>query len=237
MPDRKADKNWGPKATSRPRRAPPSRAIRRSLVLRESVAGALESDFRSRLVESIREHGNVLEIGQTRIALATEFGFCYGVDRAVELAYDTVKRFPDRRIFITAEIIHNPWVNRLLRGMGVRFLTSGLSAGDTFEGIRAEDVVILPAFGASVETRRLLEGRGCLIVDTTCGSVIRVWKRVERDAADGFTSVIHGTYTHEETIATASAATAAGGRFLIVRDAEEARAVCAMIEGRSDAGE
>jgi len=213
---------------------PKGKPIRGAGGLRQEVAGALNNDYPSGLVDSIRAGGSILDAGHTRLVLAKEFGFCYGVDRAVELAYETVARFADRRIFITAEIIHNPQVNNRLRRMGVRFLSGPLNDGATFDDIQRRDVVILPAFGVSVEVKRLLEAKGCLVVDTTCGSVVRVWKRVESNAREGFASIIHGAYMHEETMATVSAARAAGGRCLVVRDRAEAQWVCDMIEGRMD---
>jgi 4-hydroxy-3-methylbut-2-enyl diphosphate reductase len=172
-------------------------------------------------------------VGDTTVRLGEEFGFCYGVERAVDYAYQTRERFPDKSLFIAGEIIHNPGVNARLRGMGIRFLdgSDGLPPADP----KAGDVVIIPAFGVPVETMDRYARMGCLLVDTTCGSVLNVWKNVERYARDGFTSIIHGKYQHEETHATASRALQyAQGRFLVVRDLEEARIVCEYIAGRGD---
>jgi 4-hydroxy-3-methylbut-2-enyl diphosphate reductase len=171
---------------------------------------------------------------RTIVRLAEEFGFCYGVDRAVDYAYQTRQRFPDRTVYITGEIIHNPGVNERLRGMGIRFLDGSAGGSWRIEDLGPGDVVILPAFGVPVATMKLLESAGCTMVDATCGSVLNVWKNVERYARDGFTSIIHGKYAHEETAATASRATACGGHYLVVRDMEQARRVCREIEGPSD---
>ncbi len=210
---------------------------RRGFGLKEQVAGTLAKEYKSGLVQYLRENGSTLQVGGLRILLAKEFGFCYGVDRAVDYAYETRQKFPDKTIYITTEIIHNPQVNRKLREMGIRFL-SGCEAGHyTFDDIKPEDVVILPAFGASVEEMRKLIETGCVLVDTTCGSVMNVWNRVERNSRDGFTSIIHGKYYHEETIATSSRALQfEGGRYIIVRDEEEAQIVCDYIrfDGSAD---
>jgi len=203
---------------------------RRSFGLRDKVLPRLHDEYHSPLIERIRQGGHELVFGGTRILLATEFGFCYGVDRSVELAYETVERFAGRRIYITAEIIHNPRVNSRLREMGVRFLSSHLSEGESYDELGPDDVVILPAFGVSSDIQKTLEAKGCQMVDTTCGSVVHVWKRVERYAREGFTSIIHGTYSHEETIATSSRALAEGGKYLVVRNEEEARFVCDALE-------
>jgi 4-hydroxy-3-methylbut-2-enyl diphosphate reductase len=165
------------------------------------------------------------------VRLAREFGFCYGVDRAVEYAYETRTKFPDRRIFLVGEIIHNPHVNARLASMGIEIIARSASGEFDFGEVTAADVVILPAFGVTREDLARLQSVSCILVDTTCGSVLNVWKRVEGYARDGFTAVIHGKYHHEETKATASQVTQyQGGRYLVVRDMEEARLVCDYIE-------
>ena len=161
-----------------------------------------------------------------RICLAEEFGFCYGVDRAVDYAYETRAQFPNKQIFLTNEIIHNPRVNSKLLEMGVQFLSGPYQTDGGVERVTEEDVVIIPAFGTTTEDLNELQKKGCVLVDTTCGSVMSVWKRVESYAREGFTSVIHGKYDHEETQATSSRATQyAGGKYLVVRDKSEARIV------------
>src|SRR5438046_1664682 len=171
-------------------------------------------------------------MGDLTFKLAREFGFCYGVDRAVEYAYETRTKFPERRVFLVGEIIHNPHVNKKLQSMGVEFLHRPDEGEFDFRGITPADVVILPAFGVTVKDFERLRAVGCVLVDTTCGSVLNVWKRVDSYAKDGFTAVVHGKYYHEETKATSSQVTKyPGGKYLVVRDMAEAREVCAYIEG------
>lgn len=217
--------------------APRDGIYRRGFGLKGEISEELNADYHSELIEQIRAAGNELHTEHCTIRLAKEFGFCYGVDKAVDFAYETRRRFPDRRIFLTAEIIHNPRVNRRLMDMGIAFL-SGQYAGSTrVEDLKAQDVVILPAFGVSLEELARLRSTGCVLVDTTCGSVVHVWKRVEKYARDGFTSVIHGKAEHEETIATASHARSGGaGHYLIVLDKDEAAIVCGFIRGGGDPG-
>jgi 4-hydroxy-3-methylbut-2-enyl diphosphate reductase len=209
------------------------RYINRGLGLKQVVAPRLVRDYASPLVDRMREEGFRLEAGPLTFRLAREFGFCYGVDRAIEYAYETREKFPDRRIFITGEIIHNPGVNRRLSDMGIRFLDGRDGVG--FADLAPEDVVLLPAFGVPLADMEALRERGVVLVDTTCGSVLNVWKNVERFAKSGHTAVIHGKYAHEETRATASRALRyPGGRFLIVRDMDEARIVCEYVERGGD---
>ena len=208
---------------------------RKGFGLKDAIEGALTADYHSRVVDAIREHGYTFRVGGLTFRLAREFGFCYGVDRAVEYAYETRTKFPDRRTFLVGEIIHNPHVNSKLRAMGVEFLFRGADGQFDFGGVAPADVVILPAFGVTVQDLTRLRRIDCVLVDTTCGSVLNVWKRVESYARDGFTAVIHGKQFHEETKATASQVTKyPGGRHLIVRDMAEARVVCDYIEGRGE---
>ncbi|RJP29443.1 MAG: 4-hydroxy-3-methylbut-2-enyl diphosphate reductase [Candidatus Omnitrophota bacterium] len=204
--------------------------IRRGFGLKEEVADTLQDEYKSHLIQHLRENDFSLEVGDLRILLAKEFGFCYGVDRAVDYAYETRQMFPEKTIYITSEIIHNPRVNRNLREMDVRFLSGGDGENYSYDDVRPEDIVILPAFGASVEEMEKLAEIGCTMVDTTCGSVMNVWKRVEKNAKDGYTSIIHGKYTHEETVATSSRVLQfPGGRYLVIRDENEAQIVCDYI--------
>jgi len=201
--------------------------FRKGLDMKAAVAGELAAAYDSAVVDQLRQSGFVRTSGRLTLHLAKEFGFCYGVDRAVDYAYQTRRRFPDKRVFLTGEIIHNPHVNDQLRAQGIRFLSD---PGETDETLGADDVVILPAFGVSVADMARLDQQGCTLVDTTCGSVLTVWKNVKRYAQDGFTSVIHGKVTHEETRATASQATQyPDGHFLIVLDKAEAAWVCDYI--------
>ena len=209
--------------------------FRKGFGLKDEIEGALTADYHSRVVEAIREQGYALTVGDLTIRLAREFGFCYGVDRAVEYAYEARTKFPDRRTLLVGEIIHNPHVNSKLRAMGVEFLFRGSDGAFDFSSVTSADVVILPAFGVTVHDFDRLRHIGCVLVDTTCGSVLNVWKRVESYARDGYTAVIHGKFFHEETKATASQVTKfPGGKYIIVRHMDEAKLVCAYIEGQGD---
>jgi 4-hydroxy-3-methylbut-2-en-1-yl diphosphate reductase len=212
--------------------------FRKGFGLKGAIEGELTADYHSRLVDRMREADYCLEADGLTFLLAKQFGFCYGVDRAVEYAYETRRKFPDRRIFLVGEIIHNPHVNRKLEAMGIEIL--GYDPRGTFDFSRVEpnDVVLLPAFGVTVADFERLRGLGCVLVDTTCGSVLNVWKRVERYAKEGFTALVHGKHLHEETKATASQATKyPDGRYLIVRDMREADIVCRFIEQGDNADE
>ncbi len=200
--------------------------------MKEAVAGELAAAYHSALVDQVRASDFCYESGRLTVHLAREFGFCYGVDRAVDYAYQARRRFPDRHVFLTGEIIHNPHVNDRLRAAGIRFLSD---PDERTHRIGSDDVVILPAFGVSVDEMLRLSQCGCTLVDTTCGSVLNVWKNVVRYAQDGFTAVIHGKVRHEETRATASQALKfPRGRYLIVLDRGEAAVVCDYIRGRGD---
>jgi 4-hydroxy-3-methylbut-2-en-1-yl diphosphate reductase len=211
-----------------------SRYFQKGLGNRAEILNLLEQDYRSGVVDWLQTHGGRLEQEGTTILLAREFGFCYGVDRAVEYAYETRRRFPDRRIFITGEIIHNPWVNHRLLEMGVLRLPPAGETPDRFAGLSGEDVVLIPAFGIEQPELARLREIGAVLVDTTCGSVLNVWKSVGRYAREGFTSIIHGKVLHEETRATCSQVLLRGGHYLVVRDLGEAHRVCSYIEGRWD---
>ncbi|HEX6106696.1 MAG TPA: 4-hydroxy-3-methylbut-2-enyl diphosphate reductase [Gemmatimonadales bacterium] len=212
--------------------------FRRGFGLKAAIEGRLTADYHSRLVEAMRADGYRLTAGRLTFRLAREFGFCYGVDRAVDYAYETRVKFPQHRLYLVGEIIHNPHVNQKLRDMGVRFLTRGESGEFDFSSIEPRDAVILPAFGVTIADFERLRAIGCVVVDTTCGSVLNVWKRVDSYARDGFTAIIHGKHYHEETKATASQVMKyPGGRYLVVLNMAEARLVCEFIEGRGDAAE
>jgi 4-hydroxy-3-methylbut-2-enyl diphosphate reductase len=206
--------------------------FRKGFSLGSAVAGELAADYHSGLVQEFKTAGFRLERGRLTVHLAHEFGFCYGVDRAIDYAYQARRRFPDQTVYLTGEIIHNPSVNQNLRGLGIRFLSDpDCSAATPGPG----DVVILPAFGVPVRLLEQLQRQGCTLVDTTCGSVLNVWKNVRRYSAGGFTSVIHGKVHHEETLATASQATEQpGGQYLVVLNRAEAGVVCGYIERGGD---
>jgi 4-hydroxy-3-methylbut-2-enyl diphosphate reductase len=206
--------------------------FRKGLDMKEAVAGELAAAYHSKIVDDVRARDFRYEQGRLTVHLAREFGFCYGVDRAVDYAYQARRRFPDRNVFLTGEIIHNPHVNDQLRDAGIRFLSD---PHESWDGLGAADVVILPAFGVTVGDMARLVEQGCTLVDTTCGSVLNVWKNVVRYAQDGFTAIIHGKVKHEETRATASQALKyPQGRFLVVLDRSEAQIVCDYIRGGGD---
>jgi 4-hydroxy-3-methylbut-2-enyl diphosphate reductase len=209
--------------------------FRKGFGLKSEIQGELASDYTGQLVDMLKAQEYALTVDDLTIRLAKEFGFCYGVERAVDYAYQARKKFPDRTIYLAGEIIHNPHVNSKLQAMGITFLMP-VDGRIDFSGVREADVVILPAFGVTITDFEILRQTGCVMVDTTCGSVLNVWKRVESYARDGFTSLIHGKYYHEETRATASQAEKyEGGQYFIVRNLDEAGLVCDFIEGRLSA--
>jgi 4-hydroxy-3-methylbut-2-enyl diphosphate reductase len=197
---------------------------RRGFGLGEEVAGSLQTAYQSDLVAKLRGNGYLLRQGRLTVRLAEAFGFCWGVERAVAMAYETRRHFPSERIWITNEIIHNPSVNDHLRDMDVLFIPVEEGVKD-FSEVAGGDVVILPAFGATVQEMQLLNERGCHIVDTTCPWVSKVWNSVEKHKKQDFTSIIHGKVKHEETLATSSFA----GTYLVVLDLAEAQLVCDYI--------
>ena len=209
--------------------------FRRGFGLKAEIEGQLTADYHSAVVEVMRARHHRLDVGPLSFRLAREFGFCYGVDRAVDYAYETRRKFPDRPLYLVGEIIHNPHVNQKLRDMGVRFLVRSEEGDFDFSGLGLEDVVIMPAFGVTMGDFERLRTIGCVLVDTTCGSVLNVWKRVESYARDGYTAIIHGKHYHEETKATASQVMKyPGGRYLVVLNMAEARIVCDFIEHGGD---
>ncbi len=191
----------------------------------------LAENYHSAVVDRIKADEFTYRTGRLTVHLAREFGFCYGVDRAVDYAYQTRKRFPDRAVFLTGEIIHNPHVNEKLRAMGIGFLSDEPGSLDR---LQPSDVVILPAFGVTMAMLQLLDRRGCTLIDTTCGSVLNVWKNVRRYAEGGYTSIIHGKVWHEETQATASQAVEYGGHYLVVLDHNETAYICDYIRHGGD---
>jgi len=192
---------------------------RKGFGLKEEVQADLKAAYDSDVIGRLRENGNLLCKNGITVQLAEAFGFCWGVDRAVSMAYETRKHFPDKRIWITNEIIHNPVVNSNLRAMDIDFVPIEANGIKDFTGVNEGDVVILPAFGASVQELELLQSRRCEIVDTTCPWVSRVWNRVSKYEQSDFTAIIHGKYNHEETVATSSRSKV----YLIVQNLDEAQ--------------
>jgi 4-hydroxy-3-methylbut-2-en-1-yl diphosphate reductase len=209
--------------------APQKINLRRPDIM-QAVQAQVLSHYRSELVERIRANGHVLSADNLTIKLAKEFGFCYGVERAIDLAYAARKSFPtDKPIFLLGEIIHNPEVNDQIRNLGIKTISNKPTDAELSQ-LHRDDVVIIPAFGTEVATRRKLEEKGCLLVDTTCGDVMSVWKRVRQYSKEAVTSIIHGKAKHEETKATTSQATAYGtGHYLVVYNLDETDYVCNFI--------
>ncbi len=206
--------------------------FRKGFGLKREIEGTLADDYHSQLVDRIRAADNTLEVGDLTLRLAKEFGFCYGVDRAVEYAYESRTKFPDKRILLVGEIIHNPHVNDKLESMGITIVHRSDDGQFDFSAVGPEDVVLIPAFGVRYADFERLREIGCVLVDTTCGSVLNVWKRVEQYARDGYTAVVHGKHFHEETKATTSQVTKyEGGKYIIVRNMEETELVCRYIAG------
>ena len=217
--------------------APKKINLRRPDIM-EAVQAQVLSHYRSELVERIRASGHVLSADGLTIRLAKEFGFCYGVERAIDLAYAARKSFPpDKPIFLLGEIIHNPEVNDQIRNLGIQTI-SNKPTEQEMARLRSDDIVIIPAFGTEVATRKKLEERGCVLVDTTCGDVMSVWKRVRQYSKDKVTSIIHGKAWHEETKATSSQTiTSGGGHYLVVFTLAETDCVCDYILQGGDQGE
>ena len=204
----------------------------------EQVKAEVVTHYRSALVEHIRSNGSKFAYGKTSVRLAKEFGFCYGVERAIDLAYAARRHFPaEQPVYILGEIIHNPHVNEQIRDMGVTFLTGSRKSADV-EDLGEGDPVVIPAFGTEVGIRDELAKRGCTIIDATCGDVMSVWKRVRQNAREKVTSIIHGKAWHEETMATSSQATAfKDGHYLVVFDLDETDYVCRYITEGGDRDE
>ena len=206
--------------------------LRRPDIMEEVLAQVL-SHYRSELVERIRSTGNMISAGDLTVKLAKEFGFCYGVERAIDLAYAARKHFsdvsPHTPIYLLGEIIHNPEVNDQIRNMGIQII-SPKPTDEELSRLQSGDAVIIPAFGTEVGTRKKLEAKGCILIDTTCGDVMSVWKRVRQYSKESVTSIIHGKAKHEETKATTSQARAYGsGHYLVVLNLEETDYVCNYI--------
>lgn len=216
-----------------------------SFGLKQAVRPEIEKVFASRLVDHVREHDFRLDLGALQLRLPRRFGLCHGVERAIQLAHETRLHYPDARLFLTDEIVHNPAVNRRLQQLGYRYLGGRYADGATIDALGPDDVVVLPAFGAETPLIDRLRERGVQFVDTTCGEVMTVWKRVREYARDGFTTVIHGAPQHQETRATLSRADHedpflpqrldARGAWIVVRDIGDARALARFIAGRDSA--
>ena len=199
-----------------------------------AVQQQVESHYRSDIIEKVRRAGGIISVGDTTVRLAKQFGFCYGVERAIDLAYAARKVFKDRRLFIVGEIIHNPEVNDQIASLGIKNLTGRNKEADISD-LGPDDVVIVPAFGTELSIQQQIKDRGCQIVDTTCGDVMSVWKRVRKYATESVTSIIHGKAEHEETKATSSRALGDGsGHYLVVLTLGDTDYVCDYIRHGGD---
>ncbi|MGE5712822.1 MAG: 4-hydroxy-3-methylbut-2-enyl diphosphate reductase [Betaproteobacteria bacterium] len=220
---------------------------RTSFGLKLAVRPEIEMVFASRLVDHIRERDFGLDLGAVQLRLPRSFGLCHGVERAVQLAHETRLRWPQARLFLTDEIVHNPSVNARLQAIGYRYLGGRYADGTTVEQLGPDDVVVLPAFGVETDLLERLRERGVQLVDTTCGEVMTVWKRVREYARDGYTTVIHGAPGHQETRATVSRANhddpflaqplQAYGAWIVLRNVDDARFVADFVAGRVSAGQ
>jgi 4-hydroxy-3-methylbut-2-en-1-yl diphosphate reductase len=177
------------------------------------------------LVARMRLNGNAHTEGDITVRLAEAYGFCWGVERAVRMAYEARIAYPDKKIWITNEIIHNPTVNERLSDMGVAFIDADDKGMKDFTVVNEGDVVVLPAFGASVQEMLLLNSKKAQIVDTTCPWVAKVWNAVDTQTRKSHTSIIHGKWAHEETVATTSFAS----KYVVVKDLKEAQYVADYI--------
>ncbi len=221
-----------PQSTGNPKRKRVN--VRRPEVM-EKVTAEVEEHYRSSIVEKIRNAGGELTIDGTTLRLAQQFGFCYGVERAIDLAYAARRVFPEQRIFLIGEIIHNPEVNKQLADMGIVSLP-WQELSEDYDRLEAEDVVIVPAFGAPTHFMEKIADQGCYVVDTTCGDVMKVWRRVKTYVKEGMTSIIHGKAGHEETQATASRALGedGSGHYVVVLTLDDTDFLCRYIREGGD---
>jgi 4-hydroxy-3-methylbut-2-enyl diphosphate reductase len=210
--------------------APKKRMNLRTPEIMKLVQEQVESHYRSPVVEYLRHTNQHLTANGLTVKLAKVFGFCYGVERAINLAYASAKYFKGHNIYLLGEIIHNPEVNDQLQDLGIKQLKETRGVYD-LDNLTEEDVVIVPAFGAEVKVLNRLQDIGCYKVDTTCGDVMSVWKRVRQYRNQGTTSIIHGKAWHEETKATVSQAISekGGTHYLVVFTLDETDYVCDYI--------
>ena len=217
---------------------------RTSFGLKLAVRPEIEKVFASQLVDHIRQRDFGLDLGTVHLRLPRSFGLCHGVERAIQLAHETRLRWPQARLFLTDEIVHNASVNGRLQAIGYRYLGGRYADGTTIEQLGPDDVVVLPAFGVETDLLERLREQGVQLVDTTCGEVMTVWKRVREYARDGYTTVIHGAPGHQETRATVSRANhddpflpqtlPAYGAWIVLRDVADAEFLACFIAGHVD---
>ncbi len=202
------------------------------------VQAEVQRHYESSIVEKIRGNDDSLTVGNTTIKLAHQFGFCYGVERAIDLAYAARKVFENNSIYLIGEIIHNQEVNRQLKDMNIISLP-WKEMNEQYDQLTEDDVVIIPAFGAPTSYIEKIEERGAAIVDTTCGDVMKVWRRVRNYAKEGYTSIIHGKAGHEETRATASHALGdhKDGHYIVILTLEDTDFLCDYLTSKRSATE
>ena len=198
--------------------------------VRPAVEKSMEAQFKSPLVDELKTNNFVIEKDGVTVHLAKDFGFCWGVERSIALAYEAVEHFPGKTVHITNELIHNPEVNDRLHDMNVQFIEKLSESKKDFDKVGEGDVVILPAFGASFEEMSLLNAKNVDVVDTTCPWVSKVWNTVDNHQRKGLTSIIHGKYGHEETVATTSFCE----DYICVKDMKEAEMVADYIINGGD---
>jgi 4-hydroxy-3-methylbut-2-enyl diphosphate reductase len=190
--------------------------------VKKSVEDDMAEQFSSELVGDMKETPNyVMEKDGFEFHLAKDFGFCWGVERSINLAYSAVETFPDANFHITNELIHNPTVNQNLKDKNVNFIAKDDDNNKDFSQIAEGDIVMLPAFGATLDEMKELDEKGVRVVDTTCPWVAKVWTTVHTHQVRGLTSIIHGKYAHEETMATKSMCET----YLCVKNEKEAKLV------------
>ena len=197
-----------------------------------------DGPFHSAIVDRVRTQGNVWSLPGGQLLLPEVFGFCRGVERALEMLQEAVRQCRDksRRIFLLGEIIHNPWVNDYFRQRGVRVLSRD-EAEELDSHVTAADCTVVPAFGVPLEVQRRLDDIGCQVIDTSCGDVRRLWTWGENAVTQGYAVLIFGRALHDETVVTKSRLAAAGGRYLVVGDLAEARQFGEMLVRQAPARE
>lgn len=174
---------------------------------------------------------SIIDFGPVQFHLARHFGFCYGVENAIEISYKAIKEHPNKNIYLLSQMIHNPTVNDDLMAKGLKFImdTQGNQLID-WDQITKDDIVITPAFGTTIEIQNLLENKGVSLkeYDTTCPFVTRVWKKAESISKKNFSIIIHGKYDHEETRATFSHSDK-NSPSLVIKDINEAKILSEII--------
>ena len=200
------------------------------------VAERQHTTYGSAFVRAIIEKNGLYASPETGVTyqIPTHFGFCYGVEKSIDMAFETRKRFPEKRMYLTHDVIHNPKVNEDLKEKGVTVLERDERDDLILNPVRPEDVVVISAFGTRFQDVEALKRKGCIVVDTTCGAIVLVWKRVEKYATNGFTTIIHGVWDHEETRATASQAIRFGGHFLVIRNMADTRRIAQFLKKEMD---